>query len=179
MDNLIFRDNYVNYNQISNVTLMQIHDVLLDNDIMIELGDDFYNDWAGYSYYYCKDLNKLDEKAISSFVYIITWFMTGNPVEINSNFKSSKYFKNDKIISECLVLYDKLCELCNSDKLSVASQLVIFIHEFYVKNYEKFLKRSERISTILTYKEKELLNMIDGESYGDKINNLLTYYFKK
>lgn len=178
MDNIIFRDSYVNYNQISNVSLMQIHDVLLDNNIMIELGDDFYNDWAGYSYYYCKNLNKLDEKAISSFVYIITWFMTGNPIEINPNFKSSKYFKNDKIISKCLELYDKLCIL-TTDEVNIASQLVILIHEFYVTNYEKFLKRSERISTILTYKEKELLNMINGESYGDKINNLLIYYYKE
>ena len=51
---IIFKDKYVKYSQISSVTLLEINDFLIENDISLELGDNFCNDWAGYSYFYCK-----------------------------------------------------------------------------------------------------------------------------
>ena len=38
---IIFKEKYVNYNQISDVDLMKIYDVLIENDISLELGDEF------------------------------------------------------------------------------------------------------------------------------------------
>ena len=72
MDDIVFRDKYVGYNEISDVELKDINNVLLDNNILIDIGDGFICDWAAYSYYYCKLSNVLDEETISSFVYVIT-----------------------------------------------------------------------------------------------------------
>ena len=182
MDNIIFRDRYVNFNQISRVTLMEIHNILIEYDIELELNDEFNNDWAGFSVWYyvtnCNSLCKdIDKETLSSFVYIITWFMTGNPVEIYSNFKSSNYYKNDKILVECLDIYDNLLKEYDSE-IDICNNLINHIYHFYIDNHYDFLKRSERMNCLLTYKDLELFNKVEGKSSSDKLKTLLNNYYK-
>lgn len=174
MMNIDFRDKYVDYNEICDVTLLQIHDVLLkDDNISLELGDDASN-WAGYLYYLCKQHNKLDDKAIASFVNVITWIMTGVNVDIFDNFESDKYYKNDKILVECSKIYYKLVNE-NESVIDLCKKLVNETYNWYEKNHEDFIRKTERISCILSYKEMELFNKIEGESYGDKLVYLLNH----
>ena len=153
---IIFRDKYVNYNQIFNISLMEIHDMLIENDISIELGDGFCND--------------------CSFVYIITWFMTSNPIEINPNAKSSRYYKNDKILMECLKIYDDLINKYDSE-VDICDKLLKSICHFYVDNHRDYLKKSERMNCLLTFEEMKLFDNIDGNSRSDKLTVLLNNYY--
>lgn len=173
---IIFKEKYVNFNQISDVTLLNINDVLIEDDIFIDLGDDFCNDWAGYSYWLCKSLGGLDDKAISSFVYVITWFMTSNPIDINPNFKSSKYYKNEKIIESCLDIYNDLLKLNYDSEIVLCKNLIESIYSFYIEFHENFIKKTERLNCILTYKDMKLLDNIDGDNRTDKIIHLLHNY---
>lgn len=175
---IIFKDKYVNYNQISDIPLLQINNILIKNDIFLELGDDFTNDWAGYSYYYCKISNNLDEQTISSFVYIITYFMTGNALNINPHFECDKYYKNDAILTECLDIYNNLFNKY-SDEVQLCKNLFIQIYEFYVNNCGKYVKRSERMNCLLSYKDMRLFDKIQGESRSDKLKYLLDYYYNR
>ena len=174
---IIFRKKYVNYNQISNITLLEINDLLIDNNLFLDIGDNFCNDWAGFSYYYCKKFNELDDKAISSFVYVITWFMTSNPIEIYSNFKSETYFKNDKILLSCLNIYRDILNYCDSN-IEICKELFERIYLFYTSNYKNYLKRSERMNCLLTYKDMMLFNNVEGKSRSDKLKTLLDNYYK-
>ena len=171
---IVFRENYVNFNQISDVTLLDINDVLVKNDIFIDLGDDSSNDWAGYSYWLCKYYNNSDEKLISSFVYVVTWFMTGNPIDINPNFKSNDYYKNDRIIDECLIIYNKLVDSYDDLKVEdLCESLIERIYNFYVNNYMKFIRKTERFNCVITYKDMELLDNVKGNNRTEKLLNLL------
>lgn len=178
---IIFKNNYVNYNQIFNITLMEIHDLLIENGISLELGDGFCNDWGGFAYWYilkyCDANDKdIDKETISSFVYIITWFMTSNPIEIDPNIKSSRYYKNDKILVECLKIYDALTRKFDSE-IDICSKLLKSICDFYINRHEEYLKKSERMNCLLTYKELELFDKIDGKSRSDKLTVLLNNYY--
>lgn len=173
---ILFRDNYVNYNQISDISLMEINDVLIEDNIFLELGDGFNNDWAGYSYYYCKSLGELDDKAISSFVYIINWFMTGNPIEVNPHFKSNVFYKNNLIINECLEIYNNILDDYDSE-IELCSVLFKEIYKFYLGNYMKYAKKTERINCVLTYHEFELFDKIPSNNRSDKMRILLNSYY--
>ena len=170
----------MNYNQIFDVSLMDINDVLIENDtyILLELGDNFNNDWAGFSYWACKQKNELDEEAISSFVYIITWFMTGNPIEINPHFRSDKYYKNDRILNECLKIYNSLLDKCDSE-VELCKDLFAGIYQFYVLHHEEYIKSDIRVNCLLTYKEMELFDAIEGDSRSHKLKILLDNYYSK
>ena len=172
----IFQNEYINFNQISDVSLLDINSILLENGIELDLNDKFCNDWAGYSYYYCKTLNELDAKQISSFIYIITWFMTNNPIEINPNFKSEDYYKNDRIIVKCLNIYNHLIEEDISD-IDLCKKLFNKIYAFYLNIPEEFVKKSERINFVLSYHEMELFERVEGKNRSDKLRNLLNNYF--
>lgn len=174
---IIFREKYVNYNQISNVSLVEINNVLMENDIFLELGDECSNDWAGYSYYYCKSLDELDDKAISSFVYIITWFMTGNPIEINPYVKSNVFYKNNLLINECLDIYNNILNNYDSE-IELCKVLFKKIYEFYLNNHKRYVKKTERISCVLTYHEFELFNKVPSHNRSDKMRILLNSYFE-
>lgn len=178
---IIFRDKYVSYNQIFNISLMEIHDMLIENDISIELGDGFCNDWGGFAYWYissyCKSIGKtIDKETISSFVYIITWFMTSIPIEINPNAKSSRYYKNDKILMECLKIYDDLINKYDSE-VDICDKLLKSICHFYIDNHRDYLKKSERMNCLLTFEEMKLFDNIDGNSRSDKLTVLLNNYY--
>ena len=173
---IIFREHYVEYNEISEVSINDIKEVLNDNSVSITLGDGFNNDWCAYAYYYCKSLNQFDEETINSFVYIITWFMTGNPIDIT--LKSSEYFKNDLIFNDCLTLYEQILEKSDSPKL-ICKELFKKIYDFYLNNSEKYIKKSERINCVLTYKELRMLNNIPCKNKTDKIRFLLRNYYDK
>lgn len=173
---IVFREEYVNYDEIDDVDLNDIESVLIKNKIPIELGDSSSNDWAGYSYYYCKEKNELDEETISSFVYIITWFMTGNPIEIFPNLTSSIYYKNTDIISHCLKIYNDIVKKYESN-ISLCEQLFIGIYDFYVQFHDLFKKKSERMNCVLTYSDMKLFNNVEGKSRSDKIKTLLDYYY--
>lgn len=176
----IFKDNYVNYNQIRpNVSLMDINDVLIENDIFIELGDNSTMDWAGYSYYFCKTLGRLDDQTISSFVYVITYIMTGNPVDIVPNIKSDIYYKNDSILIDCLNIYNNLLDKYEDDVVKLCFLLFENIYYFYINNHEKYIKKSERMNCLLTYKDNILFNKITGKSKSDKLKFLLDYYYQE
>lgn len=175
---IIFKEKYVNYTQISTVSLMDINDMLINNNIYLELGDNSTNDWAGYSYYYCKELNELDNLAISSFTYIITWFMTGNPINVPIYIKSDKYYKNDKIINECLKIYNDLYEKYEDSEVKLCKKLFKKIYKFYLNNSADFLKRTERMNILLTYKDLELFEKLPSNSNSDKIKYLIDYYYK-
>ena len=174
---IIFRKKFVKYNQISDVNIVDIHNLLIENGITLELNDEFSNDWAGFSYYYCKSLNELDEKTISSFVYIITWMMTSNAIDIYPNSKSNTFFKNSKIIDECLGIYNELYDKYDSE-IDLCKELFDKIYDFYLNNYKKFIKKSERINCVITYQELELLDKVDGNSRNEKLENLLKYYYQ-
>ena len=173
---IIFKKKYVNYSEISDIKLVDINDVLLDNDIFLELGDNYCNDWAGYSYYYCKLWNELDEETISSFVYVITWIMTGNPIDICPNFKSDTYYKNGKIINKCLNIYNYLLGKHDSE-ISLCSDLFRNIYDFYKTSHEKYTKKTERVNFVLSYYELRLFEKVDGDNRSDKMRNLLNNYF--
>ena len=176
---IFFRDNYIEYNQISNVDLMDIYNLLMDNDdVSIELGDKFANDWAGYSYFYCKSLNELDEITITSFAYIISWFMTGNGIDIHTDFKSDYYYKNDKIILECLKIHDNLLDKFDS-KIEFCKEFFNRIYTFYLTDSKKYMKLTERINCLVSYKELELLDDIDGDNRSEKIRVLLDNYYNR
>lgn len=174
---IIFREKYVNYNQISDVQLMDINDMLIANNMYLELGDKFTNDWAGYCYYYCKSLDEMDRLTISSFAYIITWFMTGNPINVPIYLKSDKYYKNDKIISECLKIYNNLYEKYESE-VELCKELFKQIYDFYLTDSKNYLKRTERINILLTYKDLKLFDNISKDSRSDNMKILLDYYYK-
>lgn len=173
---IIFREKYVNYNQICDVSLVEIYELLSNNNIELDLGDDFSNDWAGYSYYYCKKLNELDERTISSFVYIITWFMTGNPIEINPNFKSNVYYKNDKILDKCLKIYDEIFYKYDSE-VEICDALFKEIYHLYVENHKNYVKKSERLNCLLTYEHMELFDKLPCNSRSEKLELLLRNYY--
>lgn len=173
---IIFRDNYVNYDQISNVSLMAINDILTENDIYMELGDNFTNDWGGYAYYYCKSLNQLDEQTICSFVYLITWFMTGDAIDINPKIKSNKYYKNSMIMTKCLGLYSFLSKE-NYSEIELCKHLFEDIYEFYVYNHEEYIKKSEHMNTVLTYKDMKMFKKINGKTNAEIIHILLENYY--
>lgn len=174
MEDIIFRKKYVNYNQISNVTLMEINDFLISHEVYVALGDDFSNDWAGYCYYFCKSLDKLDDYAISSFTYIITWFMTSNPISFP--FKNNNYYKNEKIMSECLKIYENLISDYDSE-VDLCKKLFKEIYGFYLNDVDKYLKKTERMNCILTYKDMLLFEKIPCDSRSDKMKILIDYYY--
>lgn len=175
---VIFREQYVNYNQISDVSLMDIHNMLLDDDnISINIGDKFANDWAGYSYYYCKTLDELDEITTASFAYVISWFMTGNGVDINLNFKSDYYYKNDKIVIACLEIHDEVVKNYDSE-VEMCKEFFDRVYDFYINNHKKYVKVTERINCLVSYKELELLDNIEGNNRSEKIRILLENYYK-
>ena len=178
MMEIVFREKYVDYSKISDVNLMDIHNLLLDDNISIELGDKFANDWAGYSYFYCKSLGKLDKIKIASFVYVISWFMTGDGIDIYSDFKSDYYYKNDKIIIECLKIHDELLDIYDSE-VELCRRLFNRIYSFYSKNVEEYVKLTERINCLVSYKELELLDGISGDNRSEKIRILLENYYNQ
>lgn len=173
---IVFRDKYVTYDQISDVSLMEINDVLVENDIYIELDDKSINDWGGYAYYYCKSLHQLDEQTTCSFVYIITWFMTGDAIDINPKIKSNKYYKNSMIMTKCLGIYSFLSK-GNYSEIELCKHLFEDIYDFYVYNHEDYIKKSEKINCVLTYKDLELFNKVNGNTYGEIISILLDNYY--
>lgn len=175
---IIFREKYVKYNQMYNVTLLEINDYLIKNDISIELGDDFCNDWAGYSYYYGKKISEFDEITTNAFVYVITWFMTGNAIEINQNIKCSQYYKIDKIIKDCLDRYNQY-SLDYDSEIDLCKLMFVDINLLFSQNSELYLKRTERLNCVLNYKDMELFNNIKGESISDKLKVLLDNYYSK
>ena len=173
----IFRENYVNYDEISNVDLMDIHNILLDNDIVsIKLGDKFANDWAGYSYYYCKTKGELDDKCIASFVYVMSWIMTGDAIDIYSDFKSDYYYKNDKILIECMKILDSIFEDYDSI-IHLCEKFFERVYSFYLDNVDDFIKLTEQINCLVSYRELELLDNIKGKSRSEKIRILLDNYY--
>lgn len=175
--NLIFEKEYVNYNQITNVDLLDINEILIENDLFLDIGDDFCNDWAGYCFYYCKKQNELDDKTIASFIYIITGIMTGVPIEFYPNFKSETYYKNEKILSYCLELYNNVIKYYNNT-IDICKELFERIYLFYVSNHKDYMKRSERINCLLTYNDMKLFDNVEGKSRSDKIKTLLNNYYK-
>ena len=173
---IIFRDKYVNYNQISDVSLMTIHDILMDNDIDIGIGDNFANDWAGYSYCYCKSLNELDDITIASFVYVISWFMTGDAIDINDSFKSDYYYKNNMIVIACLDILDDVISEFDSE-IDICKEFFKRVYSFYLSNHRNYIKLTERVNCLISYKELELLDNIDGDNRSEKIRILLDNYY--
>lgn len=175
---LIFRDKFVKYNQIDDVELMDINDLLIENNIYLPLGDESSYDWAGYAYYYCKSLNELDNRTISSFVYIITWIMAGEAINVPPYFNSRMYYKNDLILEDCMKLYDSLDELYDSE-IELCKYLFKTIYSYYIEHHEKYLKKTERVNGILTYKDMILFEKLPVESRSDKIKLLLDNYYCK
>ena len=174
---IIFRDKYVKYNQISDVSLLEINDFLIKNDnISLELGDNFSNDWAGYSYYYCKNTYGFDDITASAFVYIITWFMTGNAVDIDSTIKCEQYYKLNKIIEYCLNVYNQLYVQYESE-IELCKILFERISLLFLKNNDLYLKKTERLNCLLTYKDMELFDKLEGKSRSDKLKYLLNEYY--
>lgn len=171
---IIFKDKYVKYSQISSVTLLEINDFLIENDISLELGDNFCNDWAGYSYFCCKK-NDFDDISASAFVYIITWFMTANAIEILSDIKCEQYYKINKIIEDCLEIYNVLV-LDYNDEESLCESLFIKIYLLFLNDYERYIKRTERMNCLLSYKDKEKFDKVNGKSRSDKLKYLLDNY---
>ena len=173
---IIFREKYVEYNEISDVQLENIEKVLIANNIDIEL-DNSINDWVGFSYYYCKSLDELDEETICSFIYIITWFMTGDAIDINSDFKSEKYYKNDKIINDCLNIYNNFINKYDSE-IDLCKNLFEEIYNLYKIHHRRYVKKTERINFVLTYYELKLFESVEGKNRTEKLKNLLDFYNK-
>lgn len=182
MDNIIFRDKYVQYEQVSKVKLIDIHNCLINNGISLELNDGFINDWAGFAYWYFMKNNftfgkSVDKRTISSFVHIITWFMTGVTIEIYDDFVSSKYYKNDKILDECLKIYNKLLNEYDSE-IDICNNLINHIYHFYIDNHDKYIKKSEHMNCLLTFEDMDLFDKVEGKSNSDKLKTLLNNYYK-
>ena len=104
--------------------------------------------------------------------------MCGDGFNINPNIKSDKYYINDRIIDECLKIYNHSISLFASE-VSFCHELFLSIYNFYVEHHEEYIRKSERISCLLTYKDMKLLDMVGGENRSEKIRNLLHYYYDK
>ena len=94
--------------------------------------------------------------------------MTGNPINVPTYFKSSLYYKNELILEDCLKLYDSIVDIYDSE-VELCNALFKLIYQFYLEHHEEYLKRTERINCLFTYKDMELFNKLPAKSRSDKL----------
>ena len=129
-------------------------------------------DWKTFSYEYGIN-NGLNEIEAINFSEMIYYFIGNGPAVELDNI----YYKIQKIQFDILDAVPDIHAAYNDEKDQVKT-LFDFIFIIYNEKIYQYMKKSERLEIRLTRKQFEDFNSVPGKSKSDKLEGLLTYYYK-
>jgi len=129
-------------------------------------------DWKTFSYEYGIN-NGLNELEARSFSDMISYFIGNGPAVPLEN----KYYKIQKLQFDIMDAIPDI-KAAYLDEREQAKTLFDYIFIIYNKKIYNYMKKSERLEIRLTMKQLQDFNSVPGKSKADKLETLLTNYYK-
>ena len=129
-------------------------------------------DWKTFSYEYGTN-HGLNELEARSFSDMISYFIGNGPAVPLEN----KYYKIQKLQFDILDAASDIKLAFENEKDQVQT-LFDYIFIIYTEKIYDYMKKSERLEIRLTMKQLQDFNSVPGKSKADKLETLLTNYYK-
>ena len=129
-------------------------------------------DWKTFSYEYGIN-NGLNELEARSFSDMISYFIGNGPAVPLEN----KYYKIQKLQFDILAIMPDI-KAAYEDERDQVKLLFNYIFIIYNEKIYDYMKKSERLEIRLTMKQLQDFNSVPGKSKADKLEALLTHYYK-
>ena len=129
-------------------------------------------DWKTFSYEYGIDhgLNRLEAESFSD---VISYFIGNGPAVPKEN----KYYKIQKLQFDILAIMPDI-NAAYDDERDQVKLLFDYVFIIYNEKIYDYMKKSERLEIRLTMKQLQDFNSVPGKSKADKLEALLTHYYK-
>ena len=129
-------------------------------------------DWKTFSYEYGTN-HGLNELEARSFSDMISYFIGNGPAVPLEN----KYYKIQKLQFDILAIMPDI-KAAYEDERDQVKLLFNYIFIIYNEKIYDYMKKSERLEIRLTMKQLQDFNSVPGKSKADKLEALLTHYYK-
>ena len=129
-------------------------------------------DWKTFAYEYGTN-HGLNELEARSFSDVISYFIGNGPAVPLEN----KYYKIQKLQFDILAIMPDI-KAAYEDERDQVKLLFNYIFIIYNEKIYDYMKKSERLEIRLTMKQLQDFNSVPGKSKADKLENLLTNYYK-
>ena len=129
-------------------------------------------DWKTFAYEYGTN-NGLNELEARSFSDVISYFIGNGPAVPLEN----KYYKIQKLQFDILAIMPDI-KAAYEDERDQVKLLFNYIFIIYNEKIYDYMKKSERLEIRLTMKQLQDFNSVPGKSKADKLEALLTHYYK-
>ena len=129
-------------------------------------------DWKTFAYEYGTN-HGLNELEARSFSDVISYFIGNGPAVPLEN----KYYKIQKLQFDILAIMPDI-KAAYEDERDQVKLLFNYIFIIYNEKIYDYMKKSERLEIRLTMKQLQDFNSVPGKSKADKLEALLTHYYK-